>query len=324
MLLLLSCDHATVDSSKVPSTDTNTMDTAPGSRDTDTTAPDTGPTPVHPSEAAGTWTWAWHDPGAPDATVTLTLDAANGARITGLTVGTVAVLSTVDATNFGSTFWTSPQSDWGWPPVAAIDTGAYTAALDGDTLVLTSAPATVGDATVTVEKRVSVDTAGVTLAYTVRNVGDTQATLAGWEVTRVATGGLTFFPAGASTTSTVGTFPSHVSGGIVWFDGAPSPAGDTKLVADGAQGWLAHVTGGVLLLQTFADLAPADTAPGEGEIELFAAANYIELENQGAYTPLAPGASLTHTVHWQVTTLPTSIPVAVGSGGLTAFVRAQL
>ena len=34
-----------------------------------------------------------------------------------------------DAGNYGSTFWPSPQTAWGWPPLAEIDHGPYRAEL---------------------------------------------------------------------------------------------------------------------------------------------------------------------------------------------------
>jgi len=37
----------------------------------------------------------------------------------------------VDSLNWGSTFWPSPQSDWDWPPPAAIDNEPYTVTLEG-------------------------------------------------------------------------------------------------------------------------------------------------------------------------------------------------
>ena len=55
--------------------------------------------------------------------VRLEVDATRGGRITALRLGDRNLLSgaEVDAINYGSTFWTSPQSAWGWPPVAEID-----------------------------------------------------------------------------------------------------------------------------------------------------------------------------------------------------------
>lgn len=329
VLLLLGCQLAAPPppSSEAP-TDRPSPSPSPGEPtdaapdgdsgvDTDVPAPE--PASVTPTLVGDRWIFA-------EGTTTLEIAPAHGARVARLAVGGVEVLTdaAVNATNWGATFWTSPQRDWGWPPVEAIDAAPYAATLDGETLVLTSAAARLGDTTVTVEKRVSVDTSGVTLAYTVRNVGDTAVSLAGWEVARVPTGGLTLFRAGATITSTVGTFPYTERGGVVWFDGAGPRDGDTKLVADGTGGWLAHVVDGVLFVETFADVPAGGQAPGEGEIELFAAADYVELENQGALTTIAPGEGVLHTVRWRAVPVPEGVPVAVGSEALVTFVEATI
>ncbi|MDP2317052.1 MAG: hypothetical protein Q8P41_29435 [Pseudomonadota bacterium] len=272
-----------------------------------------GGEPVVPRLVDGRWVFAW-------GSTTLELDPALGARVTRLAVGDVDVLTdaTTHATNWGATFWTSPQSDWGWPPVAALDTGAYAATLDGGTLVLTSGAATVGGGTIDVEKRVSVDTTGITFDYRIRNLGAEGVSLAGWEVARVPVGGLTFFRAGDSLSSSVGTFPAVEQDGVVWYDGTP-PAEAAKLVADGTGGWLAHVVDGVFLLKSFADVPSADQAPGEGEIEVYAAGGYTEVENQGAFGPIGPGESATYTVRWTVSVVPEDVWVGVGSEGLVGL-----
>ena len=55
-----------------------------------------------------------------------------------------------------------------------------------------------------------------------------------------------------------------------------------------------------MLTKRFADLTPEQPAPGEAEIQVYVnrGKTYIELESQGAYTTLAPGAELSWTVRW--------------------------
>jgi len=48
------------------------------------------------------------------------------------------------------------------------------------------------------------------------------------------------------------------------------------------------------------------------------------MENQGAYAPIAPGASSTYTVTWVVRKLPANVTVSVGSASLLAFVASLL
>ena len=88
-----------------------------------------------------------------DGDVRLEVDATRGGRVTALRLGERNLLSgaEVDAVNYGSTFWTSPQSAWGWPPDVEIDSAPYAGALDGEAVVLRGpASAALG---VSVEKR---------------------------------------------------------------------------------------------------------------------------------------------------------------------------
>ena len=78
------------------------------------------------------------------------------------------------------------------------------------------------------------------------------------------------------------------------------------------------------MVKSFADISPAEAAPGEAEIEIFtdAAHTYIELENQGALVNLGPNATLSWTVRWFLRPLDPSISVQVGSPDLLSAVRA--
>src|SRR5690606_29442140 len=73
------------------------------------------------------------------------VDPTAGARIAGFFVGNTNLLTgpEVDPSNYGSTFWTSPQSDWNWPPPPEVDNQPY-AVLEGedDVLVCCGAPCT--------------------------------------------------------------------------------------------------------------------------------------------------------------------------------------
>ena len=108
----------------------------------------------------------------------------------------------VNESNWGSTYWTSPQSDWSWPPVPAVDTLPYAVTVDGASVILVSGQANVGSQVggknVTVTKRFTANVAleAIDVEYTLTNVGATAITIASWEISRVPGGGLTFYPTG--------------------------------------------------------------------------------------------------------------------------------
>ena len=92
------------------------------------------------------------------------IDPRVGGRVVSLSLGGRNFLTgtDVDPNNYGSTFWTSPQSDWGWPPPPEIDNLPYASAIAGTKLVLTgSTNAKLG---VSVTKTFSFDAATSSLA----------------------------------------------------------------------------------------------------------------------------------------------------------------
>lgn len=50
----------------------------------------------------------------------MAIDAREGARITSFTLGGKEIIGPG-----GSTFWTSPQDPWGWPPIPEHHDKAY-------------------------------------------------------------------------------------------------------------------------------------------------------------------------------------------------------
>jgi hypothetical protein len=265
----------------------------------------------------------------------IAVDPALGGRVTSLRQAGVELLAgkDVNLNNWGSTYWTSPQSDWNWPPVGAVDNDPYEATVNGASVTLVSAEADVGSEVggknVTVTKRFTANLAleAIDVEYTLTNVGDAAISIASWEISRVPGGGLTFYPTGDNEINPVephAAVPVTYQGEVTWFDSAAFPVGNnTKLNADGKNGWLAHVAGGVLFLKTFADLPVSSQVPGEGEVEIYAdgTGSYVEVENQGPNVTLEPGGSSTYKVTWLVRKLPANVTVAVGSDTLLAFVE---
>jgi hypothetical protein len=275
--------------------------------------------PIAPQMRDGRHVLAWDD-------VSFEVDARTGGRVTALRLGGRNLLTgpEIDAANFGSTFWTSPQSAWGWPPVPEVDHAAYRASIEDSAIVMRSAPsASLG---VEIEKRFSADRArgAVLFEYRIHNLGGAPIQTAPWQITRVGPGGLTFYPSGE------GVFPPSNLGvqdalGATWYDyDRASITEHQKHFADGREGWLAHVDGDALLVKTFPAVPRESHAPGEAQIEIYAspAHTYIEVEAQGAYEIVHPGAALTWEVVWLARRLPPKLSVSVGSAALLAHVRA--
>lgn len=234
---------------------------------------------------------------------TMVIDAANGARITSLKHDTTEVVSQNPMPNmYGSTFWTSPQKEWGWPPVREHDIMRYT--VDENTpskVVMTSQLSE--KIPLRIRKQFAVDEKEgcFVITYTIINEGDADRKVAPWEITRVPPEGTVTFDAPLDGITPAGLMNFTQRDGCVSYT-IDEAGSNRKINADG-KGWLRYSNKGLLLTKRYPDI-PADApSPDEAEIQLYVHAGkvYVELEEQGPYTNLRPGESLSWTVSWYLT-----------------------
>lgn len=257
----------------------------------------------------------------------LQVDPMRGARICSFSLDGKNVLTgpDVDPANYGSTFWTAPQSTWHWPPVPEIDHLPY-AVVDCETSFLCAGSLS-SQLGVLVTKRFSV-LAGSNRAcveYTISNQSSETLRMAPWEISRVH-GGLTFFEAGEGRLPDPPLPEPHVleQGGIVWFAyDRPSIQHDQKLFMHSNAGWLAHVVDGVALIKVFDAVPASKQAPGEATIEIFASGlkDYVEIEQQGAYAKLGPWKDVSWKVEWLLRRVPMGLACEAGNPELAQWVR---
>ena len=259
--------------------------------------------------------------------IKLECTAANSGRITVFALADRNILTdaTVNPFNFGSTFWTSPQKDWEWPPPKEIDgSGVWQGGIQGDTITLTGPVCTTLG--VQIVKRLKADAAGnsILLEYEMRNTSSASLRYSHWEISRVHPGGITFYPMGlgAFPPALQSILPTQEKEGITWFHHtAQTVTGEHKLFADGKEGWIAHLDHDVLFIKSFEDTPSDMAAPTEAEIEIYAVESYVEVEQQGAYRTIEPKQTATWPVRWYLKRLPKTISRAVGSPSLVDFVR---
>lgn len=249
--------------------------------------------------------------------VALEVDANVGGRVVEFSRGGRNALFSIDEAggeNWGSTFWTSPQSAWNWPPPAEIDREAYRVVDGGSVVSLKSEPSRLLG--VSVEKTFSMSSDGVvTIDYAITNERLKACSVAPWEVTRVPRRGSSFFQKGGNVGARA-QFPIpsfDEADGIVWVDHGSTVAGDRKLHALGPCTWLAHAANGLLFVKTFDGAPSGREAPDEAAVEIFVSAKppYVELEQQGTYGRIEPGESLGWRVTWRLVELPESASRAV-------------
>lgn len=266
----------------------------------------------------------------------VTIDSELAGRVLGLSFAhrELFVGPDVNAANFGSTYWTSPQSAWGWPPLAAIDQAPFDVVSESP-LTLRGPEAIVDGRKVRLTKvfKPVAGQSALDVEYRLENLDSRSMNVAGWEISRVEPRGLTFYPTGQVELTPVpphGTLALHREHGWSFFDHASFELGrSAKVHADGELGVLAHVTAAnargerVLFLKLFEDTSPASHAPGEGEVEIFANEDgaYVEVEVQGAHEEIPPGQEQVFHVRWLLAAVPSDVVVEPGSRSLIEFVE---
>ena len=246
--------------------------------------------------------------------VTLIVDAAHGAKILSFKLGDKEVIAQNPAAvqaneegqprrrwfnpnSYGSTFWTSPQAEWNWPPVAEYDSMPYEAETAADAIVLTGQVSRFG---YRVRKAISADPAdgAFVITYSIINESGETRKVAPWAITRVPNGGYLEFDAKAEDVTPADLMKVSFGEGPAKLEIDVADQ-NRKINVDG-KGWLKFHDNGLVLTQKFPDIAPADAAPGEAEIQVYidARKSFVEIEAQGPYTELQPGEKLDWTVRW--------------------------
>lgn len=225
----------------------------------------------------------------------------------------------------GSTFWPSPQQAWGWPPPNTLDKAPYTVKQGGQPLILESAVCEITG--LRVRKSYELSSTHMLVTYTMVNESDKPVSYAPWEITRIY-GGLTFYKSDQAPLP-VSTGTATELGGFIWHEYQPhNQEQHQKVFGNGSSGWLANAFNGLLLIKQFDPVPAPDVAPGEAEIEIYAHGDlqqpYIEMEQQGRYQTVAPGAEVQWQVRWHLYRLPKDVELKVGNKALPALVGRAL
>lgn len=232
--------------------------------------------------------------------LTMTIDAQKGAKILSLKYDDQEVISQSRwPESFGSTFWTSPQKEWNWPPVPEYDKKAYQVEQDGKVLRMTSEVSDRLKFRIRKEFTTDEKEQAIVITYSIINEGDEARKVAPWEITRVQNqDGLIFFEAPVDGITPAGLMKFKDGFCAAWYQ--TDEAGQNRKINADGKGWLAYCANGLLLVKRFADLDASQPAPDEAEIQVYVnrGKSYIELESQGAYTSLQPKEQLSWTVRW--------------------------
>lgn len=239
--------------------------------------------------------------------LSMTVDAEHGAKILSFKYGDKEIISQLQNFNaFGSTFWTSPQSEWNWPPVAEYDRLPYEVVMGDDYIEMTGQVSERFGYSIGKKFTADAKDGAMVVTYTITNHTDSLRRVAPWEITRVPGSGLIFFEALSSAITPAGLMDFDDAYGCSWYSFDESDQ-NRKINVNG-KGWLAYADNGLMLVKSFDDLAEGECAPQEAEIQVYVnqGKTFIELESQGAYTELGPGESLSYTVKWYLVPVETA------------------
>lgn len=257
----------------------------------------------------------------------LEIEPAVGGRILSLKIDGKDFLTgkSVNADNWGSTFWPSPQSAWGWPPSQELDKKPYKVSIEKNVVKMVSEKDPKLGVVFTKEISGNSKDTSFTIKYTITNQSDKAQKISPWEISRVFPGGITFYPTGKGEKKGDLAKLTEDKNGITWFDynAVTIPSGVPKLIADGSEGWMAQANNDLLFVKKWPEVPFEKMAPEEGEIELYTNPDksYIEIEQQGAYEEIAPGKSISWEVKWVLRKLPSKVKAQAGSPELVKFAR---
>lgn len=236
--------------------------------------------------------------------LTVSIDPQTGGRITSFRLGTDEMLiqNQNGLTNYGSTFWTAPQSDWNWPPFPALHQEAYTIVKQNKNyLEMESSPnAPCGFQVKKIFRFGKNDNLEIT--YELKNISKDIKKAGPWEITVVPAGGLTLFPNGSKNnlkTSTL-SFNQNEKYQFFFYDDQVLQ-NQQKLFAFPKEGWLGHLNPNNLLFIKKIDIfSSEEVSPTHGLVEVYISkkSKYMELENHGKYQQLKPNESLKYRVNW--------------------------
>lgn len=262
----------------------------------------------------------------------LTITPQIAARVVSLKVGDHEIMYQAPLDrhpHWGTVLWSSPQAEWGWPPVQVLDSQPYGLQVHKNSLEFISAI----DSRLGYQFSKTYQLAGdnaFAVTYKIYNRGTQTKRVGALEVTRYPAEGEMLFPQGETTPVSGIFYPLKIQmdKGLVWFAYDPKAIRKDhhKVMMDGKEGWVAYRDRGYMVIKQFADSPPEAIAEGEREIELFAHMDhtFIEVKQQSAAETLAPGQFLTWTVIWRALKLPKNLQDDVPPEALADFVRAQL
>jgi hypothetical protein len=220
----------------------------------------------------------------------------------------------------GWRLWVSPERR---ETTYALDNASCEATVEnGATLRVTAPPQPAAGIRKEVEIALAPGERRLRLTSHARNIGDRPLRYALWSLSALRPGGRAFAPLDVGPLTAFDAVrklllwsyaeiadPRYRLGDhLVEIDHskvAAPPAGQTdrrddesKIGVDSAQGWAAYLLDGTLYLERFPHDGSGDYPDGGATVEIYSSAEFLELENLGPLTTIAPGEEITLREDW--------------------------
>lgn len=204
----------------------------------------------------------------------------------------------------------------------ALDNAPCTAEIDGATLRVTGPPQPEAGIQKHIEVSLAPAEPRLHLVSRLRNIGNGARTYAPWSLSVLRPGGRAFVPLDVGPLEAFDATrrlilwsyaeladPRYRFGDrLVEVDhakvAAPPPGrtgrrdDESKVGVDSAQGWAAYLLDGTLYLKRFPHDPAGQYPDGGATIEVYSSAEFLELENLGPLTTIAPGQTVTYPEDW--------------------------
>lgn len=236
--------------------------------------------------------------------ISLTVEPAIGGRISSLTYGGVEILKTSRDSNnlqWGSTAWSSPQSDWNWPPIGAFDVEPFVVMRVDEKSILLEGPK---DSLTHLRMRkrfVLGPENDIGMTYWLTNEGVSSINVALWENTRLPYAGRFEFKAD-SIRGSLDTLPVFFQDSVYTIYADERHGRPQKVFADMPSTTAAYYHNGIVLTKHNLANAFYRVAPGQGPLEIYLdpPAGFVEFELQGDYRLIGPGESNNLRAKWVI------------------------
>lgn len=220
----------------------------------------------------------------------------------------------------GWRLWVSPERK---ETTYALDNTACEAEIVGGNTLRVTAPAQ--DAArirKQIDVRLEAGEPRLRLVSRIRNVGDTNLRYAAWSLSVLRPGGSAFVPLDVGPLTAFDAIrrlilwsyaemddPRYRFGNrLVQIDHSrvppapPDPSGrrddESKIGVDSAQGWAAYLLGETLYMKRFPHDPTGEYPDGGATIEVYSSHEFLELENLGPLTTIAPGEEIVYAEDW--------------------------